>query len=224
MAAMFAAAGRFEMARLLDVARSGPDAEPGCWGLACCYGTRLEALRSPHLPARDPEFGRLAELRTDMTCLLVEPGTGRGVREIQPFVRRDSGRLWSFCQSGTVADPQSLDTGGRIVDSQSPSERLFLHLLNRLDNDAPVESVAAALGELESEPALSFWMMSCDLTIVASWHRPDTSDGEGVLWIGSGELVRFVASRPIPGVQETVWERLPDRTVFGITRERWELP
>jgi hypothetical protein len=226
MAAFYAAAGRFEISHLLDAGRSGPgaDAEAGCWGVAYCYGTRLEALRSQHMPAHDPDFGRLAELRTDVVCLLVEPGAGRGVRELQPFVRRDSGRQWTFCHFGKVVRPQQLDTGGRVVDSQNPSERFFLHLLNRLDNNTPIESIAAALGELEGETALSFWMMSTDLTIVASWHDPETREGEGVLWMGDADLVRYVASRPIPGVAEVNWERLPSRTVFAISRERRELP
>lgn len=214
------------MAELLLAVRSGPggDAEPGNWGIAYCYGTRLEALRSPHPPQRDPEFDKLTELRTDVACLWAESGVVHGVRELQPFLRRDSGRVWAFCHFGQVLRPEQLDVDGRIVDSQSPSERLFLYVLNRLDQEQPMESVAAALGELVGETALSFWLMSTDLVLVASWHGDETQDGEGVLWMGKAELVRYVTSRPLPNVAEVSWERLPAKTVLAITRERRELP
>ena len=246
MAAMFAAAGRFAMSNLLDAGRilpgaatgstrsglaaseqnlptSGTLAEPGSWGVAYCYGTRLETFRSQRAPAQDPDYSRLADQRTDMACLLVETGVSRSVREVQPYVRRDSGRLWSFTHFGRVLHPEALDTGGRIVDSQNPSEKLFLHIINRLDREQPVESVAAVLGELAGEESLSLWLMSCELTLVASWHAHGAAEGDGVLWVGESELARFVVSRPLPNTPEVTWERLPERTVFGISRVRREI-
>jgi predicted glutamine amidotransferase len=214
------------MNRLVDIARglaaAAPDA--GTWGAAYCYGNRLETVRSVHPCGQDPEFANLGVLRTDMVFLQLEPGvTHASMREVQPFTRRESGKDWAFCHWLPMENPRALDPGGRIVDSSSPSERYFLHLLARLDAEAPQDSLTKALGEVAGEKTLSCCLMSCDALTVACWHDEDP-EAAGGLWLGRGELARFVASQPLHSIPETSWEPMANQTVLSITRFRHELP
>ncbi len=147
-------------------------------------------------------------------------------RELQPFTRRETGRTWAFYHHGKLAKAAGLDVGGKIADSTSPSERYFLHLLTRLDPAMPVESITAALEAMAGEKTLSFCLVGSDLLVAGSWHDAASAGerSEHALWLGQGEMARYLTSQPLYSVPDTSWEQLSNRTVLALQRERRELP
>jgi predicted glutamine amidotransferase len=232
MGLLIAAAGRFQLDQILDTAvtRVDPGGETGGWGVAYCYGNRLESVKSSHPCGKDPDFRKLAELRTDMALICPDNKARISMRELQPFVRRETGKTWAFYHHGEILRPQQLDIGGRLPDSTSGSERYFLYVLGLLDPESPVETVKAALEPLAGEQALSFCLISSEALVAVSWYEAEKPAGQGSersargLWLGQGELVRFVTSQPLYSFSGIDWEPLPDRTVLALCRSRRELP
>ncbi len=211
---------------LARAARGAADADcvSGGWGVAHCYGNRLETVRSAQPCAEDPEFGKLAELRTDMVLMSIGGPVPSSPRELKPYVRREAGHIWAFTHPGLVARECRLDTGGRITDSRDPSERYFLYLLSKFDDQSPVESLASAVAALEDEGSLSFCMMCAEMMIVGCWHGGTTAEPGGQLWVGEGALARCFSTRTLPSLPDFHWHAMPNRTVLAITRTRRELP
>jgi predicted glutamine amidotransferase len=203
---------------------AGPVTENGAWGAAWCYGNRLETARSGRHPGADPEFAKVGEIRTDMVLFHVAPGERHGPRELLPFLRREAERQWAFCHSGTVRHPERIDTGGRIVDGRSPSEKLFLHVLSQFDVDDPLPSVERALEVLPGETDLNFLMLSADMMVASC--RYDTGEGDPdkapKLWYGTGESMRIIATRPVAAA-DVGWDALANGSVYALSRKRWEL-
>jgi predicted glutamine amidotransferase len=202
---------------------AGADCESGGWGLAHCYGNRLETIRSALPCAQDPDFGKLDELRTDMVLASIGGATPASPRELKPYVRREAGHVWAFCHPGAVQNADRLETGGRITDSRNPSERYFLHLLNKLDEQSPVESLTNAISALGDVGSFSFCMMCAEMMLVGCWHG-GTHEPGGSLWAGEGELARYFSTKPLVSLPEVRWQAMPNRTVLAITRTRRELP
>ncbi len=246
MSTLIAAVGRFQMDVLALATReaAGTDCDSGGWGAAYCYGNRLETIRSALPCAQDPDFGKLNELRTDMALVCIGGMTPASPRELKPYVRRETGHTWTFAHSGIVRHEDRLDTGGRITDSKNPSERYFLYLLGKLEEQTPVESLASAMAALEDEDSLSFCLMCAEMLLVGCWHgdAPETESmgqesGIGVevpnpspseeplgLWSGEGGLAKYFSTKPLHSLPEVQWEAMPNRTVLAITRTRRELP
>jgi hypothetical protein len=249
MSTLLAAVGRFQMDVLAreTLAAAGADAETGGWGVAYCYGNRLETIRSALPCAHDPDFGKLDELRTDMALLCIGGMTPASPRELKPYLRRETGHTWTFAHSGIVKHEERLDTGGRITDSKNPSERYFLYLLGKLDEQAPVESLTSALAELGDEDSLSFCLMCAEMILVGCWNAPETGNGgqgSGIgagtpdpspqslvpspdpsgLWSGEGGLAKYFSTKPLSSLPEVQWQAMPNRAVLAITRTRRELP
>jgi hypothetical protein len=222
---LVAAAGRFKMDVLARAAReaAGADCDSGGWGVAHCYGNRLETIRSAQPCALDPDFGNLDELRTDMTLICIGGIAPASPRELRPYLRRESGYVWTFAHSGLVRHEDRLDTGGRITDSKNPSERYFLYLLGKLDEQTPVESLTNAMAALGDEDSLSFCLMCAEMMLVGCWHA-NPPEKAGPLWSGEGELARYFSSRRLSALPEVRWEAMPNRAVLAITRTRRELP
>jgi predicted glutamine amidotransferase len=222
---LVAAAGRFKMDVLARAARkaAGADCDSGGWGVAHCYGNRLETIRSAQPCARDPDFGKLDELRTDMTLICIGGITPASPRELRPYLRREAGHVWTFAHSGFVRHEDRLDTGGRITDSRNPSERYFLYLLGKLDEQTPVESLTNAMAPLGDEDSLSFCLMCAEMMLVGCWHA-NAPEKVGPLWAGEGELAKYFGNRPLSAMPEVRWEAMPNRAVLAITRTRRELP
>ncbi len=225
MSTLVAAAGRFQMDTLVKAARvvAGADCDAGGWGVAHCYGNRLETVRSALSCGQDPDFGKLGEVRTDMVLISIGGRAPTSPREVRPYVRREFGRVWAFTHSGSIRHDEQLDTGGRITDSRNPSERYFLYLLSKLDEHSPVESLTQALDALTDEDSLSFCMVSAEMMLVGCWY-----DGEpgamGALWSGEGGLARYFSTKPLVDLPEVHWHALANRTILAITRTRRELP
>jgi predicted glutamine amidotransferase len=247
---LIAAVGRFQMDVLaratLDAA--GTDGHAGGWGAAYCYGNRLETIRSALPCAQDPDFGKLNELRTDMALICIGGMTPASPRELKPYLRRETGHTWTFAHSGIVKHEDRLDTGGRITDSKNPSERYFLYLLGKLEEQAPVESLASAMAALGDEDSLSFCLMCAEMMLVGCWQEDGDKGIEGQrdkvtdtrsldpliprslapespgLWSGEGGLAKYFSTKPLHSLPEVQWEMMPNRTVLAITRDRRELP
>lgn len=202
---------------------AGTDCDSGGWGLAHCYGNRLETVRSAQPCAQDPDFSKLDELRTDMVLVSIGGAATTSPRELKPYVRREAGHVWAFCHPGAVKGEGRLETGGRIADSRNPSERYFLHLLSKLDEQSPVESLTNAIAALEDEGSLSFCMMCAEMALVGCWYGGAHEPG-GPLWLGEGGLARYVSTKPLVSLPEVRWQAMPNRTVLAITRTRRELP
>ncbi len=218
-----AAAGRFRMNQVIDavLAEVRPEPEPGGWGIAYCYGNRLELTRSA-LPCReDPEFRQLVERRTDMMVLVPENRHGIPIREMQPFARREARQTWAFCHHGGAVRPEELDVRNRLPDSDSPSERLFLHVLARFERDEPVETTTAALRELHVEKGLSCCLIGSEIMVVASWSASG-SEYQG-LWCGRGELVLYVSNQPLRSLPDIEWEPAGAHAVLAVRRTRREI-
>jgi predicted glutamine amidotransferase len=222
---LVAAVGRFKMDVLARAAHkaAGADCDSGGWGVAHCYGNRLETIRSAQPCAHDTDFDKLDELRTDMTLICIGGITPASPRELRPYLRRESGHVWTFAHSGLVRHEDRLDTGGRITDSKNPSERYFLHLLGKLDERTPVESLTNAMTQLGDEDSLSFCLMCAEMMLVGCWHA-NAPEKTGPLWSGQGELARYFSTRPLSALPEVSWEAMPNRAVLAITRTRRELP
>ncbi len=218
-------AGKFQMDIVIRATRAvaGVDCDSGGWGVAHCYGNRLETIRSAQPCAQDPEFGRLDELRTDMVLVSIGGAAPASPREFRPYIRREAGHVWAFCHPGLVKHEDRLGTGGRITDSRNPSERYFLHLLSKLDEQSPVESLTNAIAALEDEGSLSFCMMCAEMALVGCWYGAAHEAG-GPLWLGEGGLARYFSTKPLVSLPEIRWQVMPNRTVLAITRTRRELP
>jgi predicted glutamine amidotransferase len=216
-----AVAGRFRMSQLLEAVRAqvGADAELGGWGIAYCYGNRLEVIRSAERCDRDPAFHQLTELRTDMLLLVPDNRPGLPPREVQPFSRRESGHSWAFAHAGTVVHPEELDMGSRLPDSGHPSEKYFLHLMARLDAQDPVVAMTAALNEMRGDGGLSCCLLNSEFMVVASWAGLQQPG----LWQGRGEMVLYVCTHPLRMIQDVAWEPLDPRSVLAVGRARREL-
>ena len=213
--------GRFDARMFETVARElgGPELgkDYAAWGVAYCYGNRLEVVRSVRTPAGRLDFGALGEVRTDMGFICLCPELSR--EAALPLLRKERAARWAFLAHGAVGGTGRLELGERIPDGSSSGERLMIHLLNELDEQEPTASVERALGRLEGEPELGFHLLGADTLVVANWHEAGDSNGEE-LWFGSGELLRVVAPRRLVSVPEVAWEPIPNRAVVAVSRYR----
>jgi len=222
---LVAAAGRFKMDVLARATRAaaGVDCDSGGWGVAHCYGNRLETIRSAQPCSQDPDFGKVYEIRTDMALICIGGMAPASPRELRPYIRRETGHIWAFAHSGLVKHQDRIDTGGRITDSRNPSERYFLYLLSKLEEQSPAESLTSAMAALGEEDSLSFCMTSAEMALVGCWYG-DAAESTGRLWVGEGELARYYSTKPLVSLPEVHWQAMPNRTVLAITRTRRELP
>jgi len=202
---------------------AGADRDSGGWGVAHVYGNRLETIRSAQPCAQDPDFGKLEEIRTDMALICIGGMAPASPRELRPYIRREAGHTWAFAHSGLVKHEDRLDTGGRITDSKNPSERYFLYLLSKLEEQSPAESLTSAMSALGDEDSLSFCMMCAEMMLVGCWHG-GASESSGPLFSGEGGLVKYLSTKPLAFLPEVHWQSLPNRAVLAITRTRRELP
>lgn len=221
MATFLAAAGRFTMEWLKTtaVALAGPQpagATAGAWGVAYCYGNRLEAIRSNRSWQHDPDFALLSELKSDMAMLFLDsPGRQLGPREVQPFIRHEPGQTWAFCHLGTIANPDQLDPGPRLPDSTSPSEKYFLHILAGFNPGDPTGSVATLQAQLTGGD-LAFCLMTPSLMVASSGTSP--------IWLGQSETLRVLSSAKLASLTlNFTLTPLAAAEVIAITRERREI-
>jgi hypothetical protein len=220
---MVAAAGKFGVDLLtnaaLQMTRGESRRKLESWGMAYCYGNRLEAVKVGLEAGERPGFDRLSDVRTDMAMLALGlPGEGEAGL-VQPLLRKERKQMWAFCLNGTVSNPVSLDVGRLRPEGESPAEWLFLHVLNRFNAEDPVESVRTALEAMEVESELDFLLLNADMLVVARWAG-SSLQGEGEIWLGQGPLLRIVAPTPLRELERVEWVKMPDRSVAVISRLR----
>lgn len=232
MTHLLVTAGRFTASNLTAAAQALVKDKPEAWGIAFCHGNRLEWLHSPPAPVADPneparpgsdaDYSGLDDLRTDMALLAIHSGCRLlSRREVQPFIRREPLRSWAFCNLGRIEHPELLDTGPRAAETQTPDERLFLHLIERLDPEKPVESAESIIADLKGETAVCFALM-CPQWLLFGLKQ--TAAEQPRLWKGRGDLLLVLASEPvadIPGVGK--WTPVVGNIVMAVTRQPKEL-
>lgn len=244
-------AGRFTASTLIAGAQTLVQNRTAAWGIAFCHGSRLEWLHTalahpadtsdPTTPQTDADYSALADLRTDMAMLVLHSGANPVTRrDIQPYARREPTRAWAFCNLGRIEHPERLDPGSRVAETPDPGERLFLHLLNRLDTGSPgaasrptdvadatspgllpVEAAESALAEMPDETAIGFTLM-CPEWLLIGLRQPPTAPPQ--LWKGRGDQLLVIASQPVSGLTgASNWIPLAGNTVMAITRQPREL-
>jgi hypothetical protein len=223
----FSVAGRFNRDFIAYIVRRAAKEDTehsyGGWAMAYCYGTLLQRAGGICSPRGRFDLRSLAEVKTDMVIVhLYEKGDDNDPERKQPFVRHDQNGAWAFCYDGTVARPELLQTGERIVTSTDPSERLFLHALGSFDADDPVETLRKVHLDLDHEPEQGLFLMSPDVLVASSWHEGEDAEGEARLWIGRTGLLRLMAPFPLESLERCEWEPVPNRTVVAMTRFRHE--
>ncbi|MEO0080970.1 MAG: hypothetical protein ABIL25_01600 [candidate division WOR-3 bacterium] len=194
-----------ELAANLD--QSGPES---C-GVAYCYGNRLEAVQAGRTHGGGLDLAILAELKTDMATLSLNRS---GV--VQPWIRREQGRAWGFACEGEIPEPDKLSIGDRLPSLYRPEEKLFLHLVSKLNPDDPVGSVEASLPFGLVQPR--FYLINSEMLVVGSGALASGSDSG--LWFGRAQLVRAISPVRFSSITGMQWERIQERSVVALTRVR----
>jgi hypothetical protein len=229
MGEALALAGRFGIglltAALEELVATGPAGRYGGWGIAYCYGTLLEVVRSDR-PAPGAEggfdFSGLNDIKTDLAIarLTDKAEVPAYNRDLQPYLRREAPRPQAFCAPARLRNPRALDAGHRITDGADPDERFFLHVLHSFDEGDPLGSVTAMHERLAGEPDQRFMLLNTRLLAVSTWQEP--GDGRPPLWLGRSDLVRALAPTRLEALGEMSWEPVAARSVMVFTRQRYE--
>lgn len=219
-----AAAGKFDIDLIIRAAvqmtKDEPHRKLRSWGLAYCYGNRLEAAKVGLDAGQQPGFEKLADVRTDMAVLALGLTSEQEAPVLQPLLRKEKKQMWAFCSGAGLPRPETLDTGRLRPQGESTQELLFLHLLSRLKVEDPVKSVRTTLEAMEVEAGLSFLLLSADMLVVACWNGASQPEGESELWFGQGPLLRIVAPTPLRELERVEWGKLGDRSVVAVSRLR----
>jgi predicted glutamine amidotransferase len=228
---MIAAVGSFEMATLVEALRSmASNSNPAydhelrsegrvfihdCgWGVAYRDGDRLVRLRSARSFLDDPEVEALAGIRTDLAVLHARRTPDRGTIDVMnshPFIEKWNGETWSFCHNGTVNDLTQLSGDGALVPRGSiDSERLFHHILTRIDTGDPASSLTETLGELRDFTCLNCFLATVRRVVAHARMAPDTTRPRYyALWHGRGEGFTLVSSESFDA-SGVLWMAVPD--------------
>jgi hypothetical protein len=219
-----AAAGKFDIDLLIRAAvqmtKDESHRKLRSWGLAYCYGNRLEAAKVGLDAGQEPGFEKLADVRTDMAVLALGLTSEQETPVLQPLLRKEKKQMWAFCSGAGLPRPETLDTGRLRPQGDSTQELLFLHLLSRLKEEDPVRSVRTTLEAMDVEAGLSLLLLSTDMLVVARWTgAPEPGDKSG-MWLGQGPLLRIAAPTPLRELERVEWGKLGDRSVVAISRLR----
>ncbi|UCG42380.1 MAG: hypothetical protein JSU73_10975 [candidate division WOR-3 bacterium] len=219
-----AAAGKFGIDLLIGAAlqmtRDEPDGELRSWGLAYCYGNRLEAAKVGLGAGQKPDLERLADVRTDMAVLALGLSNEQETPVLQPLLRKEKKQTWAFCSGAGLPRPEGLDTGRLRPQGDSVQELLFLHLLSRLKSEDPVGSVRTTLEAMDVEAGLVFLLLGAEVLVAARWIGTAQPEEKSEMWLGQGPLLRIVAPTPLRELERVEWGKLGNRSVMAITRLR----
>jgi hypothetical protein len=219
-----AAAGKFGIDLLIGAAlqmtRDEPRGKLRSWGLAYCYGNRLEAARVCLDAGQQPGFEKLTDVRTDMAMLALGLSTEQETPVLQPLLRKEKKQMWAFCSGAGLPRPEGLDTGRLRPQGDSMQELLFLHLLSRLRSEDPVSSVRTTLEAMDVEAGLVFLLLSAEVLVAARWTGTAQPDEKSEMWVGQGPLLRIVAPTPLRELERVEWGKLGERSVVAISRLR----
>jgi predicted glutamine amidotransferase len=237
MCRMIAAVGDFEMEPLVDglllmASNSNPAYEHefssegdgfvhDCgWGVVFRDGDGFARRRSAGYCVDDPVFRQLCTVCSDLVVLHARRALNRDtISELNshPFVHQSKGRTWAFCHNGTVNDVSQLDPYASPENGDpSDSERLFHHVLARLDPMRPSDSLVELLGGIHDFTSLNCFL--ADTSDVYAYARvsPDSTRRRYyTLWRGAGEGFMLVSSEPL-SIEGVEWSPVPDGTAFAL--------
>lgn len=208
---VIAFAGRFNADFLVAAAKELVQAtgEPGfaSWGMAFCYGNRLETRRSGKSGAEGFSFSELSDVKTDMALLVLNESP----EAVMPLVRREKGKDWSWCTQ------PSLPSGGEPAAIAADYAR---RLLLELDPEDPVGTTEKVR---QTGPGQSCFFSSVEL-LFADLRSPAVTGQEPGAWLGTGQLVSLLSPVPLRQLPNIEWEAVPAQTALVFTRFRHELP
>jgi hypothetical protein len=209
---VIAFAGRFDSDLVAAAAKGLVQAlpEPGLsgWGMAFCYGNRLETLRGDKPGEGGYSFEELAEVKTDMALLALNEARPGALP--MPVSRRDKGRDWAWCPQAAVL----ADAGGE------PASEYVRQLLLELDTEDPLASTEKVRA---TGPNQSFFFIGVEL-LLADLRVNAVAGQEPGAWMGKGQLVSILSPVPLPQLSSFEWEPVPVGSTLVLTRFRHELP
>lgn len=204
-----AIAGRFRATLAAEIgAELAGKAAYDNWGMAYCFGNRVEVQRAPGR-AGALDFSTLAALKTDMAILCLNEDKVQ-----QPWVRREKGRTWAFASAGRVPE---LGKQVTMPGTLCPEERLLVRLAGKFSPDDPLGLVEKH--RPEGSEKLRFLLMN-DEALVLSTGEATT---EPEMWFGRAPLLRVVSPVQLNAVPKVQWEPLPHNSILALSRYRHAL-
>jgi predicted glutamine amidotransferase len=235
MCRMIAATGRLDMASLVNGLRvmasnsnhayehefssEGDAFIHDCgWGVVFKDGDSLARRRSSRYCVDDPVFDQLCTICSDLVILHARRALNRDTiseENSHPFVDQACGETWAFCHNGTVNDVSQLDAyASRTNADPSDSERLFYHLLARLDPARPADSLVDVLGGIRDFTSVNcFLARKSNVSAYARISPDSTRLRYYTLWRGAGDGFELASSEPL-SMEGVEWSPVPDATAF----------
>ncbi len=195
------------LGQLLDHSRT----EPYChWGIVCYDGKGCRSFLDPNTEGLSPLTQLLARypIRSQMAIArLIRCQHRYSLAAAEPFTRECRGQYWSFCYEGTLECVDELPLGRLMPVGTSAAERLFCHLLYRLEQHPTLANNTMGLLQLVDElrPNLSgcshFLLCNDQQLLVYSrqpvyWQPSHTADTDA--------RHVLVATQPLP--TEHAWQ------------------
>lgn len=170
-------------------------------------------------PARgDGHGGESGAARAGMLVLHARRTKRRdtiALENTHPFRAEWGGLDHAFCHNGEVRDLSQLSWDPLLHPrGTTDSERLFFHLLTRLDPSGPAESVAATMSRVRDFTSLNCLLITGRSVIAHARVSPGSSYPRYyTLWRGRGAGVDVVSSEIVAGL-DVDWREVSDCTAF----------
>jgi predicted glutamine amidotransferase len=234
---MIAAAGRFDARALIAALRSmarnsnpahdhelrseGRSLIHDCgWGVAYALESGLVRLRSASPCFEDDALDAVACVHSGFMILHARRTKDRStISEVNshPFTVRHRDEDWAFCHNGEVRDPSQLSHDEALVpEGTTDSERLFLHVLTRIDPGDDATSLAGILGNIGDFTSLNCFLLRPRSLLAYAGREPSSSRPRYyALWRGRGPGLDLVSSEIVDGL-DVEWEEVPDGSAIRL--------
>lgn len=227
MCRMLAAAGRFDVAPLIEGLRAMASndnpphrheyTERGSeyvhadgWGAVWEEDGRLRTARGTIPCFDDPALDTLTLIETDRLVLHARRGTGDAgvsLENTHPFAATHMGAEWAYCHNGAVRNTTRLRRPeGLLPRGGTDSELLFLHILAGVDPSDIAGSLSTSLGDVADFTCLNSLLVTGGRVLYAA--HPERGTGRPryyTLWKGRCDGFSVVSSEPLPGLA-AAWE------------------
>jgi predicted glutamine amidotransferase len=237
MCRMIAAVGRFDVEPLLDALRVmalndngayeheyrhlGAGLRHDCgWGAAAHRDDGFAVTRSTTPCFDDPGLDELAGTSTDLLILHARRTPERdtiALDNTHPFATDWRGSEYVFCHNGAVNDRTQLSWDPSLTPRGTiDSEEIFFHVLTRLDESAPAESVVESLRAIEDFTSLNCFL-AFGSSLIAHARTSEGSERERYykLWRGRGDGFEVVSSEIVDGLG-VAWRAVPTGTSLRV--------
>lgn len=234
---MIAAAGRFETRALVAALRAmarnsnpaydhelrseGHSLIHDCgWGAAYALGSGLVKLRSASPCFEDHALDAVAHVRPDFMVLHARRTKDRStISEVNshPFTARYRDEEWAFCHNGEVRDLSELSHDDALApEGTIDSERLFLHVLTRIDPSDDVRSLAGILRNIGDFTSLNCFLLRAHSLLAYAGREPSSSRPKYyTLWRGRAHGLDLISSEIVDGF-DVEWEEIPDGSAIRL--------